>query len=233
MLTERPDEHMVWHDGCVFLKPLPDFLLCHDFWERHLCRNAEPGLYPSVVGLVLSYAWLVQYRNDFDMSRETRLLPQGFEYAAWTRFVPDFLRHIDLYTMEQVDRRYRFGELRLSRLNSLTRYAPSSWSAKNFVYGHMNFSTRYKTFFDTNLGWPLAVLAYISVILSAIQSGMSTDFLAGSEYFQRLSYGISLAALAAAFGSVCVIFLIWFLLLWYHLLSTFLFVRRSKALDRI
>lgn len=217
---------MVWNDGCIFIKPLPAFLLCHSFWEEHLCHSHTVSkLYASGAGLLLSYTWLIQYPSDFTMARERALLPDGFDFAAWTTFVADFISHIDLKTLAQVNRRYYFGELRLTRLNTLTRFLPSMWSAKNLVYGHMNFSTRYKTFFNSNFGWLLATFAYISVILSAIQAGLGTTLLSGSIVFQRISYIVSVAALVAAFASAMWLALIFLFLLVYHLTSTFLFVR--------
>lgn len=237
-ITERPDEHLVWHDGCIFIKPLPDFLLCHAFWEKHLCRGAgddhDPALYPSAVGLLLSYAWLVQYRSDFKMAWEAGLLPEGFGFEAWTALVRDFLGRLDLEAMDpaQVDRRYRYGELRLSRLNSLTRYTPGRWSVANFVYGHMNFSTRYTTFFETNFGWLLAVFAYVSIVLSALQTGIATEFLADNWDFQRMTWGLSLVTVGVSFASVVMIFAVWFSLLWYHLLSTLAFDRRTEAVRK-
>ncbi|ROW15943.1 hypothetical protein VPNG_02488 [Cytospora leucostoma] len=237
-ITERPDEHLVWHDGCIFIKPLPEFLLCHAFWEKHLCRGAgddhDPALYPSAVGLLLSYAWLVQYRSDFNMAREAGLLPEGFGFEAWTALVRDLLGRLDLEAMDpaRVDRRYRYGELRLTRLDSITRYMPDRWSAANFVYGHMNFSTRYTTFFETNFGWLLAVFAYVSIVLSALQTGISTEFLSDNWDFQRMTWILSLITVGVSLGSVVLIFGVWFSLLWYHLLSTLAFDRRTEAARR-
>lgn len=222
---------MVWNDGCIFLKPLPAFLLCQSFWQQHLCGR-HPGaseLHSSGVGLLLSYTWLIQYPTDFQMARNLSLLPDGFDFAAWTKFVADFISHVDLRTLAQVNRRYHYGELRLTRLNAITRFFPSFWSAKNLVYGHMNFSTRYKTFFDSNFGWLLATFAYVSVILSAIQAGLGTNFLSGSDVFQKMSYIVSVAALVAAFASALWLTLIFVFLLVYHLSTTFLFMQGIES----
>lgn len=241
-LTERPDEHLVWHDGQILLKPLPDYLLCHDFWAAHLCSGGHSAhldrgdgstatststTYASAVGLLLSYAWLVQHRSDFAMARETLLLPEGFDYAAWTRLVGDVVARIDVHTLAQVARRYRYGELRLSRLNTLTRLR-ALLSARDAIPGHVNFSTRYTAFFESKFGWLLAAFAFFSVILSALQVGLGTGLLSESEAFQRFSYGITLAVLAVALSSILWIGLVWFILLPYHVISTRHFVRRIE-----
>lgn len=226
-LTERPDEHLVWHDGQIFLKPLPDYLLCHSFWADHICRARDPKTYASAVGLLLSYAWLVQHRSDFAIAKETLLLPDGFDYAAWTNFLGDVVSRIDIDTMAQVDRRYRYGELRLSRLNTLTRLR-ALLSARDFIQGHINFSTRYTAFFESKFGWLLAAFAFFSVILSALQVGLGTGVLSESAAFQKFSYGITLAVLTVALSSILWIGLVWFILLPYHVISTRHFVRRIE-----
>lgn len=219
----------MWNDGCIFIKPLPDFLLCHAFWDQHLCHDSDRvKLFESAAGFLLSYTWLIQYPSDFEMARSLCLIPAGLnDYVAWTSFVGDFLSYVDSRTAAgAINPRYKYGELRLTRLNSLTRFLPSMWSARNLVYGHMHFSTRHKAFFDTNFGWLLAIFAYISVVLSAIQAGLGTDYLAGSVAFQRMSYGLTLAAIVAAVGSAIWLLLVFLILFAYHLTSTYLFVRR-------
>lgn len=62
-LTERPDEHLVWHRTRILLKPLPEYLLCHSFWVENLCD--EEALPKSAAGLLLSYSWLVGHQSDF------------------------------------------------------------------------------------------------------------------------------------------------------------------------
>lgn len=224
-LTDRPDEHLVWHDSSIFVKPLPDYLLSHAFWEQHLCQ--DPQLYASAVGFLLSYAWLVRYHSDFEIAKEATLLPGGFDYAAWTRFVGDVISALDLETMSQVDRRYRFGELRLSRLNSLTRLRAISLG-HGFVHGHMNFPTRSGIFFGVHFGWLLTAFAYTSVVLSALQVGLGTGFLGGSVPFQRLSYGITLVAIAGSFGSALAVLVVWLVLFLYHVISTRTMVRKVE-----
>lgn len=215
----------------VLVKPLPDFLLSHAFWETHLCH--DPSLHAGATGLLLSYAWLVAYRSDFDIATQALLLPPGFDYAAWARFTADLLGNIDLETLAGVSRRYRYGELRLSRLNSLTRYLVFSsafaWTPHGVASGYVKTSMRYKSFFEENFGWLVAVFAYLSVLLSALQLAMSTEGLASSRAFQNLSLGIAAASTAAVFGSVAIILLLWSVLFWYYLLSTLVFVRSRKA----
>lgn len=217
-------------DATVLVKPLPDFLLSHAFWETHLCH--DPKLHASATGLLLSYVWLVAYRCDFDIATQALLLPPRFDYAAWARFTTDLLGNIDLNTLTGVDRRYQYGELRLSRLNSLTRYLVFSstfkWTPRGVTSGYIKTSVRYKSFFEENFGWLVAVFAYLSVLLSALQLSMSTQGLASSQTFQSLSLGIAAASTVAVFGSAAAILALWSVLFWYYLLTTLLFVRGTS-----
>jgi len=132
--------------------------------------------------------------------------------------VESFLEHVNLETLDGVAERYTFGELRLSRLNTI--YRLTSLSLHHFVRGYMSSSTWYKAFFTTNFAWLLAVFAYMTVILSALQVGLATTKLQISEAFQRGSYGFSFACIVAVLASVAAIFIVWAVLFVYHLLST-------------
>lgn len=73
VITERADEHLVWHEHRIFIKPMPAFLLCHSFWETHLCSDRD--LHASACGSklptesrVISYHQPGQY--DLDTPRE-------------------------------------------------------------------------------------------------------------------------------------------------------------------
>ena len=35
-VTEDPDEHLVWFEAQIFVKPLPEYLLEYDYWDKHL-----------------------------------------------------------------------------------------------------------------------------------------------------------------------------------------------------
>ncbi|KAI1498141.1 hypothetical protein F5X99DRAFT_394688 [Biscogniauxia marginata] len=230
VITERPDEHIVWHENRIFLKPLPDFLLSHGYWEEHLCE--DDGLHASACGLLLSYAWLVAHRSDFNIAIDTSLIPPQVTWEKWTAIMSDVLNSLDLETMEGIDPRYQYGELRLSRLNMLTRWlVPRLWSRNSFVYGYMSSSTWYSAFFRRQFGWLLGGFAYMSVALSALQVGLATDTLHAREDYQRLGYGISLCSIVVLDTGLAAIVLLSFGLFWYHVITTLMFLRRVQ-LDR-
>jgi hypothetical protein len=226
-LTESPDEHLVWHESRIFIKPIPEFLLSFEFWEKELC--ADEGLHECACGLLLSYVWLVGHRSDFRIARDTELFPREVEWRKWTRLVEDFLSAVDVHTLHQVDRRYQYGELRLSRLNSLYRFSPSVASSRNFVYGFMSGSTWYKAFFERHFAWMIAIFIYMTVILSAMQVGLATERLQRNDRFQRASYGFAVTSILAVLATMVVVLLVWALLFFYHFYST---IRHSRRIRR-
>ncbi|KAJ3454429.1 hypothetical protein MRS44_018323 [Fusarium solani] len=229
-LTESTDEHLVWHETCIFIKPIPEYLLDYEFWEQELC--ADEALHKSACGLLLSYAWLVCYRSDLRIAVEAGLLPANIDWNAWTAFMMDFTSHIDTSTLCQVDSRYGYSELRLSRLNTLYRFGTAGFSLRSVVYGFMSGSTRYTTFFERNFGWILAVFVYMSVVLSAMQVALATERFGDDIRFQQFSYGMALLSMAFVLAAVAIMLLVWLTLFWFHLLSTAQYCKRVAAQRR-
>ncbi|KAI1451811.1 hypothetical protein F4805DRAFT_71039 [Annulohypoxylon moriforme] len=231
IVTERADEHLVWHEHRIFVKPLPSFLLSHEFWKAHLCDARDAALHASARGMLLSYAWLIAHRSDFDVAVTEKLLPAGVTWERWTAFAGSVLASLDLQAMDDVDPRYQYGELRLSRLDMLMRWplvAQEFWSARNIVDGYMSSSTWYTAFFERHFGWLLVGFVYVSVVLSALQVGLATNVLSGNSDFQNLGIGVTVAGLVALCLALGSIVIVWFVLFWFHLLSTIAFDRRIR-----
>ncbi|KAL3595930.1 hypothetical protein FPOAC2_10300 [Fusarium poae] len=228
-LTETPDEHLVWHDASIFIKPMPDYLLDYEFWEQELCNDTS--LYGSAYGLLVSYAWLVRHKSDLRVAIEAGLLPVDIHWNDWVTFVAGLNVRLEGITLCKVNRRYRYGELRLSRLNTLYHLGLAGLSLHNTVYGFMSGSIRYTTFFERNFGWMLAVFVYVTVILSAMQVALATNKFGSSDPFQQFSYGSALLSIAFVFAAVIVMLLVWWSLFWFHLLSTIQYCKKV-ALQR-
>ena len=218
LLTEDPNEHLVWFEDQIHVKPLPDFLLDYEYWNNNLCSNLE--IRKSASGFLLSYAWLVCHQSDLDIAKEHGLLAKDIEWADWVAFLDAFLDNINLVTLNDVNKRYMYGELRLSRLNTIYRLAPPVYTLQNFVRGYRSDSTWYQDFFGRRFKWMLVVFAIFSVLLSALQVGLATTALQDNDAFQRASYGLSITSLFAVAASIVLVFFLWQALFCYHLLST-------------
>lgn len=226
LITENPDEHLVWHESRIFIKPLPEYLLCYEYWIKHLCTNEVQ--HRSACGLVLSYAWLVCYKSDLQIAKEVHVLPEDIDWPRWTAFIEDFLAHINPHTLHQVDRRYKYGELRLTRLNLLHRIMPPTFPVRHMINGFMSQPSWYRAFFKQNFGWLVAVFLYVTVVLSAMQVGLATDRLQENRVFQRASAGFASASIVVVLVTVAIVLLVWVMLFWYHLLSTLQYCKNVK-----
>jgi hypothetical protein len=177
----------------------------------------------------MSYAWLVRHKSDLQIAIDAGLLDKDTKWDQWSRFMLDFLDHVDPKTLSQVSVRYRYGELRLSRLNKLYRFGAAGLSLRNIVHGFMSGSVRYTTFFERNFAWTLAAFVYISVALSAMQVALGTDKGTGQRIFQDFSYVMSMLSIGSVLFAVVAMIFVWSILFWFYLLSTIRYCKRVTA----
>ncbi|KAK3357791.1 hypothetical protein B0T25DRAFT_630759 [Lasiosphaeria hispida] len=130
IIIEDPKLHLIWNYGIVYLKPLPHYLLSYSFWNEHLgLGSVHRG---EALGFVRSYARLIRHRSDFALALEAGLIPSSAPPASYSSSpsqppgptgeltyaaLSTFLRHFSEIPDADVSPRWRFGQLRLSRLN--------------------------------------------------------------------------------------------------------------------
>lgn len=126
-----PGLHLVWQKDMYFIKPLPS------------CFNGAGAgekidfdrLGPLIRGLFFSYTRLIASELDFDIALEHNVLPKNFGnpggWAHWQTLVEDYAVHVAAAQVKRKEggkpdpnicpdecpRRYKFGALRLRRLN--------------------------------------------------------------------------------------------------------------------
>lgn len=235
VITENPNEHLVWNANRIFIKPLPEYLLSHDFWTTEgSSLIQERSLYQSACGLLLSYCWLISTKSDLALARDVRLVPSSVTWEAWALFVTDLLTTIDPETLDTVSKRYHFGELRLSRLNLIYRFAPSMFSGQNFMRGFMSEPLWTKAFLERNFAWLFSVFGFVTIVAGSMQVGLGTDLLHGSGKFQRASVGFTVASLIGVIASVLLVSVVWGFLTVYHILRAKenLKIVRKRRIDR-
>ncbi|KAF4949396.1 hypothetical protein FSARC_13486 [Fusarium sarcochroum] len=235
-LTESCDEHLVWHERSIFIKPCPSYLLNYETWLSHLCVDEE--LYTNACGLLLSYTWLVNRESDFLIAQDCGILSKDVEWPAWKRLVDDFLNSIDEMSLLHVNCRYHFGELRLARvsivyrLHSFCRAKSLAGRIQALDSTYMPRSTWYKQFFEKNFGWIVTVFIYISVVLSSLQVGLGTERLQNNTGFHQLAVGVTLASLASVAFAMTVVILIWSVLVTYYLLANRQYWKQIMVSDK-
>lgn len=210
VITEQADLHLTWRGPRVYIKPLPSYLLDVDFWNRNICPDID--LFESAKGFLLSYVWLVCNESDFQMaidnSNHPRLLPEGITYKQWSSFIADFIKDDQFKDMEQINPRYRFGELRLGRLNSIYRIR---YCTQHFIRGYFYGYHEYGTFLENNFAWIVTFFGYIAIVLTAMQVGLATKQLVDNDAFHDASFGFTVFSIVsplAAVGGIGIVIII-------------------------
>ena len=193
--TGDADLHLTWHDSRMFLKPLPEFLLCHTIWETYLSKDQD--LYEAASGLLLSYSWLVCTKLDLKIAQDHLLLPNTISWQQWVRFSRATLQNLDFLKFQNINARYRYGELRLQRLNWIYRFGSKEANFTNFLRGYWFPHHRYATYFQQNTRWLVGFIGYMLLVLTAMQVGLATDRLRYSGPFQNASYGFTAFSILA------------------------------------
>ncbi|KAJ2983080.1 hypothetical protein NQ176_g944 [Zarea fungicola] len=178
--TTCPDGHELPKDTCDKLASL------------NLCAR----------GFLYSYCALIAYKSDFHIAKDRRLLPDDILWDQWKTLSEQVLAS---HSYKNVNPRYWYGELRLGRLNKVYM----------FRFGHLirGYSTVdsaavYMDLLHENFGILAAVLAYIVVVLTAMQVGLSVDRLKGNAAFQNASYGFTVFSVISPLGGALAILLL-------------------------
>ena len=207
LLTNRADMHMVTDVRRIYLKPLPDYLLNHNFWSLYLCPSDD--VYRDAVGLLGTYTYaLVHSKADFELAQSNKLVPDQLSWEQWTQFARSAMT-----PKARRNPRYLYSELSLARLN---------W------YYRLTRGTTYFRQDSSNI--LVGSLVYITIVLTAMQVGLGTDRLKGTLSFQRASYGFTAFSILAP---VIVLFVHWGLSVYRTLESLILSGRRINHFRKL
>lgn len=177
VVSEDPALHLVWTSGKIFIKPLPSYLLCHDFWSQHLLQDSRcqdvKDVREAALGFLRSYHHCVRHQSDFQIAQQSHLnlIPPGVSWKQWCDFSASFAAIQDA----EVAPRYRYGKLQLSRLHWLVRI---HLRELNYYY----IDGCYGDSFARYYGPLLFVFGLLSVLLSAMQVGMAVEQLQSRQW---------------------------------------------------
>lgn len=199
IITERMEMHLVWRTGQLFLKPIPRFILAARFWKEPLPVSDNPYHHESdeyrderlrrcARGFLFTYVAMLSHESDFYIAKEKHLIPGEIEWPDWRQFSGEI---ISSYDSLRVDPRFRYGELRLGRLNKIYFF----WQTP--LTKHMSSWNQYSSFWRDNFGLLAASTVYLVVVLTALQVGLATKALEKNDSFQRVSYGFAVFSLLA------------------------------------
>lgn len=243
VISEQMDMHLVWKLNRIYLKPVPRYLLDYDFWKDHLVcqpncdgcsgqeqstaqlpqerakeriarrRCARRRMRGVALGFLLSYAGLVRYESDLQIAHEKHLLPDFVDWVVWRRLVKELLLE-SRKNRDDVDERFQFGELRLSRLNKIYFFRFLALRGYRFELA------TYGVYFQRNLAPIASFIVYIAVVLTAMQVGLATERLASNKAFQDASYGFTVFSIVAPLGLIAAVGLSFLFLFVFNFVST-------------
>lgn len=216
--TEQMDLHLAWSPKRIFIKPIPRFLLDAGFWEEYLCAN--PRLYECAMGFLLSYTALIEHESDFWIARDAHLLPEEVTWPKWVILVRQIL---NCRNLTNINKRYIYGELRLSRLNMIYRLR------KGRFRGYLSSCTTYGEFFRDNINSLITLFAYTTIVLSAMQVGLGTSYAQDNGAFHRASYGFAIFSMIAPLVSVAAMLVLLMGLVLNNLIATMQYRRQRFA----
>ncbi|KAI9899748.1 hypothetical protein N3K66_006209 [Trichothecium roseum] len=205
MVDERIRFHLDTTGRKLLIKPLPRFLLDRRFWSEALFSDDDPDdnerecrerLFEIALGLLFSYAGLIRYESDFHIAMENRLLPQDMTWLTWRSFITG------------LDMECIYGKMH-------------PW----FCHDEMRHLVS-RTFFGRLRKLPLGLseilqglggmAIYATLVLAALQTGLSTELLGGNATFNKVSYSFVIVGLVylAWFGVLLCFIVVCFMMGW-------------------
>ncbi|KAI9893148.1 MAG: hypothetical protein M1814_000696 [Vezdaea aestivalis] len=224
VVTEDPRLHLGWGWGRIFIKPIPKYLLSYSFWSLYLLDETKSPLGKdrnsikrAALGYLRTYKFLIKYESDFRLAQSDRLclIPSSVNWTDYCHFVSTF----DEIQDDEVSERYNYGELRLRRLNHYGKLFLGKWA---FHRVHSDYTTYFSRF-----GGPfIFAFGLLSVILNAMQVGMTIEQLSRSPWipYQQVCRVLSLISF---FGVLLLCFLM-FSLFFYRFYSEWDFAIRQR-----
>ncbi|KAK0644045.1 hypothetical protein B0T16DRAFT_417044 [Cercophora newfieldiana] len=247
IITERMDLHLVWTKRRIFIKPIPRFLLHTSIWQTALLAGPHgtttPCPNPPCVctrrrklrriahGFLFSYAALIAYESDLLIAKSLGLVPPHIEWPTWQLLVAHILRGDGHNTTFQlVDERFVYGELRLSRLNKIYRLTQGRQA---LFRGYLSEWATYGDFFRDNLAWLAGGVAYVAIVLTAMQVGLGTDRLRENDAFQAASFGFTVLSILGSLGFGFVVFAVFCAAFLDNWVSAVVYKRRRLGEARV
>jgi hypothetical protein len=205
--VEDPKLHLIWRPDTIYLKPIPECLLNYEFWLVALAKCDPKNLRPQAIGFLRSYAFLIQHRIDFDLAKNLYLIPKDVTWDSWAIFISHF-RDLEDW---KVSKRYRYGQIRLSRLHWLVRLTQPD--AAEFSMFYVLPYTSIGSFVSGIQGPLTFLFGSTTVLLASMQLLTASDYasLAASEFelAKRVAWKLAIAVMVfLPFMSLAAFFII-------------------------
>lgn len=211
--------HLVSFRGAILVKPIPHFLLHHTFFNNYIAN--VPHFEPWALGFLASYLSLIVHESDFAIAKELGLLPSAVTWEEWLEFAAQLTAALtdSNGNLMPFDNRYRFGELRLSRINFIMQFFRF-----RLTRGYIWLNTQYSNYFSVYFALVALLCAvYLSVALAAFQLAIGADVswtVPRAVYTAAYWLAVSTLVALAATVVVPIFWLLILLVVQYHYIKT-------------
>ena len=159
---------------------------------------------------IATAAWcrLIESPLDLALAQKLKLLNENITWERWYSFTTAVIPKICL---ENINKRWEYGELRLGRLNLI-------WIATGRGLAYFTTHTEYATYFNQYFKIFITVFALLAIILQSMQIIVAIKDKSGS--WDTICYGFSLATLIAVVASLAYVLLMFLFLVLYNAVIT-------------
>ncbi|CAK7227337.1 hypothetical protein SEUCBS140593_006542 [Sporothrix eucalyptigena] len=160
-------------------------------WSTSSSTCDKRHLWDCALGFLYSYAAIVAHESDFRIAQAHGLLPAEVTWSQWRTLTRQIITSPDVMA-HRFHQRFLYGEMMLHRLREISQLKRGGLVP--VLIGRLD---RFARFFQSNVRWLASLVAYIAIVLSALQTGLTTDGLAASGAFQSFASGFTMFALIA------------------------------------
>jgi hypothetical protein len=151
--------------------------------------------------------------------RNRDIIPADVTWEGWLAFAEEIFSGMS--SEPRVNSRFYYGELRLDRLNWVYRLTYRN------SRGYLIINGTYGEYLRDNFNLLITFFTYTTIVLSAMQGGLSTEIIRGNQAFEQAAFAFTLFAIRVTFSVIGAITVILAVLFVRNLLSVFEMQRRQ------
>lgn len=199
VLTSDINMHMVWYGDTIFIKPFPTY--CSNF---QIVENTmlDESIYSNVCGFINSYTLMIRCLTDFNIAKENKLF--DISWDQWKVFSSNVKK-------QEYTNRYKYGTLRLHRLNLIYRFSFNGLYFFNLYSEYGEYMSQYFTI-------SIIIFAFMTIILTCGQVLLAIS--ARPDYIDHLFYALSMISLFLCISIIVFTICIFISLFLYFLINT-------------
>ncbi|RDW63419.1 hypothetical protein BP6252_10964 [Coleophoma cylindrospora] len=214
--TTKSRLHLIWFGRIIFIKPLPDCLINANYFTSTISTNRQA--YALASGFLRSYCYLIASSLDLALAKDLYLISKDVTWDKWHALralvlarLPKEVIH-SLINDEQMDKRWRYGELRLERLNIIYRC-----TGRGLTY--FTIHREYSTYFNQYFNIFITVFGFLAIILTAMQIIVAIQDKPAT--LNTISYRFSIASLLVVAICLGYVFLVFLSMFFYNTILAF------------